>query len=425
MSSDSLALLAYRYATLALAPVAPLALGRRALRGKEDRARMGERLGRASADRPPGELVWVHGASVGECLAALPLVDALIKTKARSVLITSGTVSAARVLADRLPAGVIHQFAPVDLPAVVNRFLAHWHPHAALFVDSEIWPNLIAAAHARGVKLAIVNGRISQRSFLGWRRAPRAARSLLSLYDVCLAQDDESAKRFAELGARNVATSGSLKADAPPPPADASELARLSEEIAGRPVLLAASTHPGEDETILPAQDIVRQTYRSLVTIIVPRHPERGGEIAMLCGTRAVARRSQGQRITPNTAVYVADTLGELGLFYRLATFVFMGGSLVPHGGQNPLEAAKLSRAVLAGPHTENFAQPYEAIFAAQRVGSVSGATDIAALAGLLFADPAECARLGTLAKQAAAELGGALAKTHAAIEEMLTHART
>ena len=423
MSSSSFALLAYRYATLALAPIAPLALSRRASRGKEDSARMGERLGHASLARPQGRLVWVHGASVGECLAALPLVEALLKAEGRSVLVTSGTVTAAKLMTERLPEGALHQFAPIDLPRAVSRFLDHWRPEAALFVDSEIWPNLLAAASARGIKLGIVNGRMSQRSYIGWRRARRTAARLLTLYDICLAQDEVSAERFRALGARNVQVGGNLKADAPPPPADATKLASLSRAIGTRPLLLAASTHAGEEEILLPAHDMLRRTYPDLLTIIVPRHPERGPQIAMLCGSRPAVLRSQGGEPEPSTAIYVADTLGELGLFFRVAPFVFMGGSLIPHGGQNPLEAAKLSRTVLAGPHTDNFAQAYEAIFAAQGIGRVNSSLEISTLAARLLADPSRAEMLGEAAKGAAAALGGALEKTLSAVEAMLAHA--
>jgi 3-deoxy-D-manno-octulosonic-acid transferase len=423
VNSTSIALLAYRYATMALTPIAPLALSHRAARGKEDTTRMGERLGRASLTRPEGQLIWVHGASVGECLAALPLVELLLKTEGRSVLVTSGTVASARLMAERLPRGAVHQFAPIDVPQAVSQFLDHWRPDAALFVDSEIWPNLLATAGARGVKLGIVNGRMSRRSYLGWRRARRTAARLLAHYDICLAQDEASAERFRALGARNVQVSGNLKADAPPPPADETELSSLSRAIGGRPLLLAASTHAGEEEIVLPAQDMLRREYPDLLTIIAPRHPERGAQIAMLCGARPALLRSQGRKPEPSTAIYVADTLGELGLFFRLAPFVFMGGSLVPHGGQNPLEAAKLSRAVMAGPHTENFANAYEAIFAAQGLGRVGSSGEISALAARLLADPAKTVSLGDAAMRAATGLGGALAKTRAAVEAMLVHA--
>src|SRR5581483_46866 len=254
MTPRPLGLLAYKYATAALSPAVPLLLRQRASRGKEDTARMAERLGRASRQRPEGTLIWIHGASVGETMAALALVEALVKTGAR-VLVTSGTVTSAHIMAERLPQGALHQFAPVDTPAAIGRFLNHWKPQIGLFVDSELWPNMILSAREHGVRLALVNARMSERSFAGWQHAPKSASTLLNAFDACLAQDDEIANRLRALGAHEVQVSGSLKADAPPLPADPAELERLRSAVGGRPILLAASTHPGEDETVLPAHD--------------------------------------------------------------------------------------------------------------------------------------------------------------------------
>jgi 3-deoxy-D-manno-octulosonic-acid transferase len=414
-----LGLAAYRLATLAFAPAVPFFLRQRALRGKEDTARMRERLGHASANRPDGRLIWIHGASVGESVSVLPLIDAFLQS-GHQVLVTSGTVTSARLLAERLPGRAIHQYAPVDTPAATSRFLAHWKPDAALFVESELWPNLLYRAAGQGAKLAMVNGRMSERSFRGWSRAKGVASSLLSLFDVCLAQDADTARRLTQLGARNVQITGSLKADAPPLPADEQKLAALRNAIGNRPILLAASTHPGEDETILPAQDKLRAEFPDLLTIIAPRHPERGEEIAMLCGSRAAVRRSQGALPKTDTQVYIADTIGELGLFYRLTSFAFIGGSLIPHGGQNPLEPARLGCAVITGPHTENFRQPYHAILSAQGMGRVSSATDIAAMAKRLLSNREETKALGKSAQAAAIALGGAVEKTIVAIEALL-----
>jgi 3-deoxy-D-manno-octulosonic-acid transferase len=331
-------------------------------------------------------------------------------------------VTSAKLMAERLPARAIHQFVPIDLPQAAARFLDHWRPQAGLFVDSDIWPNLVLGAKARGIKLALVNARMSERSFAGWRWASKTAAALLSAFDVCLAQDEEIAGRFRILGAREVRAIGSLKADAPPLPADEDALAALRLAVGSRSILLAAQTHPGEDETILPASDAVRRTVPDLLTIIVPRHVARGAEIAMLCGTRSVKRRALGEMPSQDTAVYVADTMGELGLFYRLASFAFVGGSLIRHGGQNPLEPARLNCAVLAGPHTFNFTSAYEAIFRAQGMGLVRSSNEIAEIASRLLAEPAEAKRLAGDAAAAAATLGGAVAKTVAAVEQLLAH---
>ena len=414
----------YRYATAALAPLAPLLLRRRSLRGKEHSERTDERLGIASRPRPPGALVWVHGASVGECLAALPLIETLLARASCSVIATSGTVTSAKVMSERLPAGALHQFVPIDTPAATARFLDYWRPQVGLFVDSDIWPNLVFGAKERGVRLALVNARMSQRSFESWRLVPATVGALLAAFQTCLAQDEEIAARFRALGAHDVRTIGSLKADAPPLPADAGKLDALRQAIGARPIFLAAQTHPGEEETILPAHDALRRSFADLLTIIVPRHPERGGDIAMLCGTRNCLLRSKGHNPASDTAVYIADTMGELGLFYRLAPFAFIGGSLIRHGGQNPLEPAKLDCAVLAGPHTFNFTSAYEAIFRAQGDGRVNSTGDIAALAGALLGDLAKARTLGQAAHAGARTLGGAVAKTFEVVEKMLADAR-
>jgi 3-deoxy-D-manno-octulosonic-acid transferase len=419
----SLTLTAYRYAAMALAPAVPLALARRARLGKEDSLRIRERLGYASTTRPAGQLIWIHGASVGECLSVLPLIERMLAEPERIVLVTSGTVTSAKLMAERLPLGAVHQYVPVDIPSAIRRFLDHWQPDVALFVDSEIWPNIISSAHARSIPLALVNGRMSLRSFLGWRRWRKSAAALLNRYDLCLAQDVESADRLSALGAKRVEISGNLKADAPPLPADPQKLDDLHRAIGSRPVLLATSTHHGEEETILPAHDRLRQVFSDLLTIIAPRHPIRGHDVAMLCGERASAQRSKGQLPSSDTAVYVADTLGELGIFYRLAPFAFVGGSLVPHGGQNPLEPARLERGVIAGPHTHNFSAAYDAIFTAQDVGRVSSSSELAGLAERLLRKPDEARQMGKAAAEAADSLGGAVERTHLAVETLLSHA--
>ncbi len=267
---------------------------------------------------------------------------------------------------------------------------------------------------------------MSARSFDGWRRARRSAAALLSRYDLCLAIDTQTATRLAVLGARDVEVTGSLKADAPPLPADPESLAALRLAIGDRPVLLAAQTHPGEEETVLPVHDALRQKFPDLLTIVVPRHPERGSDIAMLCGTRHAVRRAEGTLPAADSAIYIADTIGDLGLFYRIARFAFIGGSLVPHGGQNPLEAARLDCAVLAGPHTANFDDAYAAIFEAQGAGRVHSSGEIAALAERLLRAPDEAAAMAQRAASGAATLGGAVEKTRSAVEALMArHACT
>ena len=416
---------AYRYATSALESIAPLALRRRARRGKENPERISERLGFASRARPDGTLIWIHGASVGECLSVLPLIDALLAKPGRSVLMTSGTVTSAEMMAGRLPSGAFHQFSPVDTPAAVARFLDHWRPDIGLFVDSEIWPNILIAAATTGTRLAIVNGRMSEKSFGGWQRAKRMAASLLGLFDIALVQDNQTAERLKGLGARAVEVTGTLKADSPPLPANMQALEALRRAIGIRPVFLATNTHPGEDEIVLGVHDRLREKFPSLLTIIAPRHAERGGDIAALAAQRSHALRSRAQMPDAGTEIYIADTMGELGLLYRLGTFAFIGKSLGAHGGQNPLEPARLGAAVLAGPYTDNFREAYDAIFAGQGSGRVFSADELQSLAALLLSDPARARALGQAAENAVLPLGGALERTRLAVETMLqSHAR-
>jgi 3-deoxy-D-manno-octulosonic-acid transferase len=412
----------WRGFTAAASPFAALLLSRRALRGKEDHNRLAERLGASNIARPAGRLIWIHGASVGESLAALPLIERL-QVQGNNVLVTSGTVTSARIMRQRLPHGAIHQFVPLDIPRAVAGFLDHWKPDVALFVESDLWPNLILEAQARGVRLVLINARISERSAKGWGRAPRSARRLIGAFDAVLAQDEEIAERFRNLGARNVQVVGSLKADAPPLPCDAHALEALKAQIGARPVLVAAQTHPGEDETVLPAHDILRAQFPALLTILVPRHPERGPQIAELCGLRKPARRAAGEQIGAETQVYIADTLGELGLFYRLAPFCFIGGTLVALGGHNPLEPAVLNCAILAGPYRASAANAYEAILKAQGFGDVASSGDIARRAAQLLSDPEMARNAGIAAAAGAATQAGAVARTIAVLDTFHAHA--
>jgi len=411
----------------ALTPAIPALLKLRAKRGKEDAARLTERYGLASRARPAGTLIWIHGASVGESLAALPLVSALLEKPGRHVLVTTGTVTSAKMMEERLPPRAFHQYVPVDSRKAVRRFLAHWRPDLALFIESELWPNLIVETHALGVPMALVNARLSERSFRGWNRARGLARRLLSCFDLCLAQDEGVANRLTALGASSVQIAGSLKADAPPLPVDEAALAAFRAVMGARPLFLAASTHPGEEEIVMRVADALRKNGSDALTAIVPRHPARGPEIEALAKAHgfAVSRRATGALPSPDTQIYVADTMGELGLFYRAARFAFLGGSLVPHGGQNPLEAARLGTAVVTGPHTHNFEEIFVSLLAAQGVGRVHSAEELSRLVQKLIADPAAAAELGTCAKSASDCLRGALSATIAAAETLITHART
>jgi 3-deoxy-D-manno-octulosonic-acid transferase len=411
----------YRGGLAVLEPVAAGVLAWRRRRGKEDRQRAPERRGWASRERPLSHLAWVHGASIGETLSLIPVVERLTQ-RGVAVLVTSGTRTSADLVARRLPPGAIHQFVPIDVPRYVRRFLDYWRPDLALFAESEIWPNTILELEARGVPLILVNARLSERSFRRWLRMPEIARALLRRFALCLAQSKGDADRLARLGAPRVSLAGNLKFDAPPPPADPRLVAQLTGLIAGRPVWVAASTHPGEEAHVFAAHVAAAQLHPHLLTIVVPRHPQRGPAVAAeaaAAGLRAGLRSEQRQ---PDRGidVYVADTVGELGLFYRSATLVFMGGSLVPHGGQNPIEPAKLGAAVLHGPHIHNFNDIYAVI---DRAGGALPVPDPEALARALtdlLADPGLVRTMARSAAETVAAHGGALERTFAAIDPYL-----
>jgi 3-deoxy-D-manno-octulosonic-acid transferase len=420
-----LALRLYRWASVLGSPIASQVLARRLARGKEHPERLAERLGEPSLRRPTGPLVWVHGASVGEMLAAVPLIERL-RLQDFAVLVTSGTVTSAALAEQRLPKGVPHQFIPLDAPRFVQRFLDHWRPGLALFVESDLWPNLILSCAERKIPMILINGRLSERSFKRWRRMPGAIGALLGRFDLCLAQSGADAERYAELGAQRIITTGNLKLDAPAPPADPAALQRLREIVGARSVVAAASTHPGEEEAIIAAHVRLRAKFPSLLTVIAPRHPARGAgiaEIARAAGL-AVALRSQRAQPMPDVGIYVADTLGELGLIYRIAPIVFMGGSLASHGGQNPIEAVRLGAAVLHGPHVWNFAEIYSMLDQSHGAELVADGEALAAQLEAWLADAAARQAAATAGSGVVGRLGGALKRTLAALDPYLMQLR-
>jgi 3-deoxy-D-manno-octulosonic-acid transferase len=420
-----LTLHAYRLLTAAATPLAPALIAHRLKRGKELPARLNERYGESKVARPPGPLVWVHGASVGELLSVIPLIGR-IREKGFDVLCTSGTVTSANLAERRLPRGVIHQFVILDTPRFVERFFDHWQPDLALFVESDLWPNLIVTSAERGIPLILVNGRVSERSFHRWRRLPGTIAALLRRFDLCLAQSAAHAGRYRELGAPHILNTGNLKFDVPEPPADPVALAALRAAIGGRTVVAGASTHPGEEIMLVEAHRRLRGAYPRLITIIAPRHPERGRgilEIAQAADLKA-ALRSRGDLPGPDTDVYVADTLGELGLIYRLAPIVFVGGSLASHGGQNPIEPIKLGAAILHGPHVWNFAEIYAQLDQARGAQPVADVEELALRAGAWLEDARERMAAVAAARATVAALGGGLERTLAALEPYLMQIR-
>ncbi len=398
-SPHPLSLSLYALATWAADPLAPWLLQRRAGLGKEDPARLDERRGYAVQARPSGPLVWLHGASVGEALSMAPLIDRIASRRPDvTILATTGTRTSAQVLAGRLPARAIHQFAPLDTPQSARRFLTHWRPGLAIFVESELWPNLLLAAKASGARLALVSARITADSARGWSRAPAAARAVIGAFDLILAQDAGARGRLEALGGRFDGYLN-LKDAADPLPADDAALSALREQVQGRPVILAASTHAGEEALIAAAVRALDGANAPLL-VIAPRHPERADGIATVLGDTGLARRSLDETIGPDTGVYLADTLGEMGLFYRLADVTVMGGGLVEGvGGHNPLEPARLGAAIVSGRHVANFQSIYEEMATAGCVLQVDGPGELTAILRNLLADPQRRSGLGEAAR--------------------------
>lgn len=415
----------YRALTIAGGPLIGLYLQRRMARGKEDSERFAERQGRPGAARPKGALVWLHGASVGEALSLLPLVERLAARPGLSLLVTTGTVSSARLMAERLPPGVVHQYVPVDRPCWVKSFLDHWRPDLGLWAESDFWPNLLGAARRRGIPLVLVQGRISPRSFRGWQRVPRFIRCVLANFTLCLAQSAEDARRLTVLGAREVRCLGNLKLAVPPLPCDDGALDALRARLPGRPLWLAASTHAGEEAVAARVHRRLAEAHPGLLTIVVPRHPQRGPDIAAelrATGLR-VALRSTGEQPEGDTNLWVADTMGELGLFFRLAPVVFMGKSLAAEGGQNPFEPARLGASVLFGPRMSNFPEMVSAMLAAGAAEMVADEAALAAAVATLLDRPDELARRRAAALAWAESEAGALDTVAAALAPFLAAA--
>ncbi len=402
----------YRSATRLLEPLAPRLLRARVRKGKEDESRLHERLGKPSLARPEGRLVWLHGASVGEGLSLLPLVTALAERDPElNLLVTSGTATSAELLGRRLPDRVLHQYVPVDAPGVAESFLAHWRPDLAGFVESELWPNLLLECRKRGARTALISARLSKSSLTNWARFPAAARLVIGGFDLVLAQDAETAAGLTRLGARDDGRLN-LKLAGEPLPADPRALARLQCEIGPRPVLLAASTHPGEETQLLEVFSWLKDLPERPLLVIVPRHPARGRAVAVEAHAKGFtsARRTCADLLTPQTEVYVADTLGELGLWFRIARLAVIGGSLVEHvGGHNPLEAARLGCPIASGPHVSNWRSVYLALKAEQAVRKVPGAAALAGVMGEALGHPLALRAEAERAKAFAAREGAAV----------------
>ena len=354
---------------------------RRKERGKEDIKRFNERVGRSSMPRPEGKLFWFHGASVGESLSMLPLINKLLETYPEAhVMVTTGTLTSAELMGKRLPERAFHQYIPIDNPFFTTRFVKHWRPDAVLWFESDFWPAMLNSIKRKNIPLILVNGRISNKSFKRWQQFDFICKELLSCFSFCLGQSDEDAYRLRVLGAKEAICLGNIKYAGLPLPVDEAKKSELEKQINGRTVWLACSTHDDEEYKISRFHNELKKDFPDLLLIIVPRHPHRGIEIQKRLQEELklnVSLRSKEEPITPKTDIYVADTIGELGIWYNLCPLLFVGGSLIPHGGQNFMEPSRYRCAVIVGPHMHNFTDAMNRAKKADAVIQVNDVLDL------------------------------------------------
>ena len=354
----------------------------RLLMGKEDPERLEERLGISLAERPTGNLIWFHAASVGESLSLVELIKRISSSQPDyNFLITTGTITSAKLILSRLPGNAVHQYIPVDTPRAVEKFLDRWRPSLAIWTESEFWPNLISFTSARDIPMILINARISEKSYRRWRFFKKSLKNLIEKFNYSLIQDEKTVKYFSKIGisSNNFELTGTLKEGSAALPHSEIEQVEISKQILNRPVWLAASTHEGEEKLIAAAHRHASKASQGLLLIIVPRHPERGLEIASILAKEnfKICLRSKKDKISSDTQIYIADTLGELGLWYRVAPVSFVGGSLVPIGGHNPFEPAALGSAILHGPYVENFKEIYNRLNVAGAAVKIEEASEL------------------------------------------------
>lgn len=356
-------MLFYRILSILLYPFLELFLFYRVSKKKEDKNRLNERLGNPQFARPEGRIIWLHAVSVGEANSALILVEELLKKFPQiSILFTTTTLTSAAIIVEKCAkyeGRVIHQFLPIDSYFVVQNFLHYWQPKVAIFMESEIWPNLIYEARKAGILSFLVNARMSQKSVKNWKIAKMLRFDIFNYFAAIFAQTLDDKNRIQQLTNQEVLTYGNLKAQAQNLVVDLDKLQILKEQIGARKIFVAASTHKGEEQIILSAFDEIKKEFSDLFLVLILRHPNRAQEVKELLQGRGIAQRSLAQEVSAQTEIYLVDTLGELGIFYSLNNFAFIGGSLLEIGGHNPFEAIKLNCAVISGKHVFNFKEIY------------------------------------------------------------------
>ncbi|MCT4575377.1 MAG: 3-deoxy-D-manno-octulosonic acid transferase [Alphaproteobacteria bacterium] len=362
----------YKIFSYLISPILPLFLVIREKKGKEDPLRKREKLGYYTVNRPKGKLLWIHCASVGESNSALALIDRILKDEKIKVLMTTGTLSSAKLMAKKLPKGAIHQFVPLDVPAVVNRFLNYWKPDSVIWTESEIWPNILIQLKQRNIPVASINATISDKSFNSWKKHPKMIKDILSSFSVILAQTNKKVRMLRELGGKNVKNVGNLKFTTNAPEVNNEKLAELKKSLRGRKVVCFSSTHKGEEQMAINIHKNLSKKFKNLITIILPRHPNRRDEIKSLLDRAELnySLRSEGELPSKGKDIYVADTFGEVGTFYSISPIVFMGGSLSPYhdGGHNPIEPAKFGCAVLSGTKISAFETIFDSLKKATKI---------------------------------------------------------
>ena len=363
-----------------------------------------EKLGHATQPRPSsGPLVWLHAASVGESLSVLALITRMGQILPTAhFLITSGTATSAKLVAQRLPPRTVHQFAPLDAPRPVKRFLNHWQPDAAIFVESELWPQMLRRTHATGARMALVNARMSEKTVAFWAEWPQAARYIFDVFALILTQNEAMAQNMIRMNApaERVARGVNLKSMSGPLPVDASALQEVRTTLADRPIWVASSTHEGEESAVLSAHRQLLKRFPGLCLILAPRHPERGDIVEQLIASDGLSYRRRSRGEAPGGQVYLADTMGELGLWYEMAEIVFLGGSLLPIGGHNPFEVAQAGAAVLTGNHVAAFAETYALLETEGAARIIADGDDLAARVAVLLTDPDELAAMTSAAQR-------------------------
>ncbi len=412
---------AYRMFGSAAYPFMGPYIAYRASRGKEERKRRSERYGKTTIARPQGPVIWAHAASVGETVAIAPLVERIIATGIH-VIMTTGTVTSAGIVAEQLGDRVIHQYAPLDLQPAVNHFLDHWKPDLAIGCESEIWPATVLSLGNRHIPHVLVNGRLSDRSFAAWRKRPALAEALFENFAHVVAQSDLDGERFRALGARPVTVSGNLKVDTTLPPVDSTVLAALKRQIGGRAAWAAISTHDGEEAIATEVHQMLKTRHDDVVTIIVPRHPHRVEAIEAMLAEKGlkVAKRSSGAPIDADTDVFLGDTIGEMGLYLQLANIAFIGNSITTQGGHNPMEPAMMGVAVLTGHNVQNFRDAFQRLIKNGGARVVKDRNMLAGAVNFLLTNPDSIDAMAEAGARAVKDMSGALDRTITALEPFI-----